>query len=381
MIMQCLALRLLFHPTPEQWPCADSQPSHSLTSMSVPLPLQRISEFLSRGSEPIEPTHLQLHLLRGWRDSTLLSYNAAVRKFLKFLLENGRMPWVLPASPSDIYDFCFWAGRVEANSQPHDIAATSLKKYLYGIQAWHTYHDLPYPRVTEARVKILLRACERQDALTPARPLKQAVHLKHLLILYHAWVDGPEEDVAALDCVLVAFWGMMRLAEVTYDQGTGKPAWINSVLCQDVIQPTAPSSSVTIAVRGAKTAKAGTAQMVLLNTQPNLLCPVLAVKRRLSKMSSPTDSLFGYGTEPRHNLTRSRLVMKCSRVWIAHGHVGLSGHSFRVGGASLRAAVGVSHEHIKRLGRWTSDCYKLYLREYSGEELSQTVALLNYLNR
>lgn len=170
------------------------------------------------------PTQLQLHLLRGWRDSTLLSYNAAVRKFQKFLLESGRLPWSLPASPNDIYDFCFWAGRVEATSHDHDIAATSLKKYLYGIQAWHTYHDLPYPRVADSRVKILLRACERQDSLTPARPLKQAVHLKHLLILYHAWVNGPEEDVAALDCVLVAFWGMMRLAEVTYDQAVGKPA-------------------------------------------------------------------------------------------------------------------------------------------------------------
>lgn len=351
-----------------------------MSSSPIPLPLHRLTAFLSCGSEPSVPSDLQLHLLRGWRDSTLLSYNAAVKKFQHYLLENDCLPWSLPASPNDIYGFCFWAGRVESGSQSQDIAANSLKKYLYGIQAWHTYHDLPYPRVTDSRVKVLLRACERQDALTPPKPLKAAIHLHHLVLLYHAWVDGPEEDRAALDCALVAFWGMMRLAEVTYDLESGQPAWLNSILCQDVLQSSPALTSITLAVRGAKTAKAGVAQTVLLNSQPNILCPVKAIGRRLQRMTASTDALFSYGTNPRINLMRSKLVNKCSCIWIEHGHLGLSGHSFRVGGASFRAAVGVSHDHIKRLGRWTSDCYKLYLRDYSESDLSETVALLNYLN-
>lgn len=350
-------------------------------STPTPLPLHRISAFLSNGSVTTPPTPLQLHLLRGWRDRTLLSYNAAVKKFQRFLSDHRQHPWELPASPADIYDFCLWAGRVESGAQSHDIAAVSLKKYLFGIQAWHTFHDLPYPHVTDSRVKVLLRACERQDALTPARPQKPPVLLQHLLLLYHEWIHGSEEDLASLDCVLVAFWGMMRLAEVTYEQDAGKPAWINLILCQDVIQSPLTSASVTLAVRGTKTAKAGEAQMVLLNSQPNVLCPVTAVKRRLSRMTASTDALFAYGDTHRTNLTRSRLVNKCSRVWISLGHLGLSGHSFKVGGASFRAALGVPHEQIKHLGRWTSDCYKLYLRDYSEEDLSETVALLKYLNR
>lgn len=204
--------------------------------LSETLPLHRITAFLSPGSTVSEPSQLQLHLLRGWRDNTLLGYNAAVKKFKAFLAEQDKLPWTLPASPNNIYEFCFWAGRVEAQSQSQDISSSSLKKYLYGIQAWHTYHDQPYPGITNTRVKILLRACGRQDSLTPARPQKSAVQLSHLLLLYHEWIDGSEEDLAALDCVLVAFWGMMRLAEVTYDQISGQPAWINSILCEDVLQ-------------------------------------------------------------------------------------------------------------------------------------------------
>lgn len=245
---------------------------------------------------------------------------------------------------------------------------------------WHTYHDRPYPSVANARVKVLLRACGRQDALTPSRPLKSAVQLTHLLILYHKWINGSEEDLAAFDCVIVAFWGMMRLAEVTYDHNSGTPAWINSILCEDVRQETGVLTSITLTVRGAKKAKAGEAQSVLLNAQPIVLCPVSAVKRRLACMGGAKYALFGFGEDPQVNLTRSSLVRKCTSIWIAHGYLGLSGHSFRVGGASFRAALGVPHDQIKTLGRWTSNCYKLYLRPYSEEDLSKTVALLHYLN-
>lgn len=348
--------------------------------MSEAIPLHRLSDFLSTGCVTPIPSPLQLHLLRGWRESTLLSYNSAVRKFKAFLTDSNQLAWHLPASPNDLYKFCFWAGRTEAGPKSQEVMASTVRKYLYGIQAWHTFHDRPYPNLALSRIKVLLRACRTQDVTMPLRAPKPAVMLNHLLLLYHSWVNGSEDDKTCLDCVIVAFWGMMRLAEVTYTNRTEKPHWLNSILCQDVIQSNLGSQSVTLAVRGAKTAKAGVPQLVLLNAQPNVLCPVAAVRRCLFRMQTPQDALFSFLDEPRVNLTRSHLVSKCTKVWIAHGWMGLSGHSFRVGGASFRAALGVSHDDIKRLGRWTSDFYKLYLREYSEEDFSSTLALLRYLN-
>ena len=40
----------------------------------------------------------------------------------------------------------------------------------------------------------------------------------------------------------------------------------------------------------------------------------------------------------------------------------LKGHSFRIGAASAAAAVGSPGWLIKVLGRWSSDCYQLYIR-------------------
>lgn len=324
--------------------------------MSDPLPLHRLNDFLSLGSVSSQPSPLQLHLLRGWRDTTLLSYNSAVWKFRRFLSATDRIDWTLPASPGDIYAFCFWSGRSESGAEEQDVSAKTLSKYLYGIRAWHNYHDVPYPHVSDGRVAVLLRACGRQDALEPEKPRKAAIKLEHLLTLYHSWIDGSQEEKTSLDCAIIDFWGMMRLAEVTYVARSGQPPWLNSLLCRDVLQRSATSTSLTLVVRGAKTAKAGEAQLVLLNAQPNVLCPVRAVKRRLLTMTSPNDALFGYGAIERCNLTRSRLVTLCTNVWVKHGWLGLSGHSFRVGGASLRAELGVPHDEIKHLGRWTSDC-------------------------
>lgn len=206
--------------------------------------------------------------------------------------------------------------------------------------------------------------------------------IHHLLALFDNLNGGTPRDEAVLDCVICAFWGMARLAELTYNHAKGKPDRLNAVLCEDALRPMDNVSHIYLAVRGAKTAKPGIAQPILLNQQPNKLCPVKAVLRRLATSREADDSLFGYADQDgsRVNLTRGVIVNRCQQVWKEYGWSSISGHSFRVGGASLRASLGVNHKDIQQLGRWLSDCYKLYIREYSDEEKQQTISILNALN-
>lgn len=341
----------------------------------------KIPQFLS-GTQRDDITPLQTHMLRGWQPNTLRSYNAAVKKFLVSYKSSNNRPFLLPASPDDIFQFCLRVGRSEGHQSDTSITAKTLSKYLSGLQAWHIFHQVKYPYHTRDVIKIMLRASERADALTTPKPKKSPVMIEHLMALHSALSNGKEEDVAVLDCAICAFWGLARIVEVTYDTKEGDPPWLNSILASDVIRPTGNLAHVIMLTRGAKTARAGVAQHILLNAQPNYLCPVKAVIRRAATAKSPTDSLFGYNRSDgsRVNLTRSMVINRCHQVWRRNSWQALSGHSFRVGGASLRAALGVSHEDIMRLGRWTSSCYQLYLQDYSHEDLRKTTMLLDMLN-
>lgn len=347
---------------------------------SVPDDLKPLSSFLfGSGNHRLSP--LQLHLVRRWRPATLASYNSAVKRFINFYRARSDRPFSLPASDEDIYAFCLSVGRTREGPPDNRVTAKTLAKYLYALQAWHLFHQQPYPSNSREVVTVMLRSSAHVDASTPLRPAKTAVMIHHVLALYNALNQGDSRDQAILDCAVCAFWGMARLAELTDDQPTSQPDRLTAVLGEDAVGPIDELSHVYLTVRGTKTAKPGVAQPILLNQQPNKLCPVKAVLRRLRYLRDPADSLFGYigGDGARVNLTRRAVVTRCQQVWREHGWNSITGHSFRVGGASLRAALGVSHDDIKQLGRWTSDCYKLYIREYSERDLQTTLSILQAL--
>jgi hypothetical protein len=145
--------------------------------------ISKLRAFLSNGHTYLEPSPKDRHFLRGFKLNTLLSYNAAVKKFLKFKSETSNSHFVLPATDDEIVSFTFWAGRNAETQTPQEIAATTVQKYLFGLQAWHDYHGLPYPLNSKRRVAIMLRASAKVDAQIQPKPRKEAIKLHHLLFL------------------------------------------------------------------------------------------------------------------------------------------------------------------------------------------------------
>ncbi|KAH9821015.1 hypothetical protein DFH28DRAFT_883411 [Melampsora americana] len=55
----------------------------------------------------------------------------------------------------------------------------------------------------------------------------------------------------------------------------------------------------------------------------------------------------------------------------------MTGHSFRIGGATLLTKAGVNTESVKTLGCWKSSCHILYQREWDDKEWAAAKRILD----
>lgn len=338
--------------------------------------LSKIKPFLTRGNDTIHYTKLQAHVLFGRKWNTVLLYNGAVKKFLKFNKERSNKEFELPASAEDIYEFCLWAGRTRDGPTSQDVLSVTVAKYLHGLKAWHLYHFEEYPTVNNDIIKQMLIASKRIDATVPKRDEKKPVMLNHVIHLAIELSKGGEQEITVLDTVLIAFWGLARLGELCGDKKD--PSEI--VKREDVKFINGERREVTVILRGAKTAKPGETQSLQIRELNHLLCPVAALDRRLARKRRPEDPLFSYDDAGKDTILSKQTIMNiCQKCWEVAGYKGLTGHSFRVGGASFRYALGVSAEDICKIGRWRSRAYRLYIKAYSKKEQSDTLKMLNEL--
>ncbi|KAI7961288.1 hypothetical protein MJO28_001777 [Puccinia striiformis f. sp. tritici] len=197
------------------------------------------------------------------------------------------------------------------------------------------------------------------DAQFSRKPKKSAVRLHHLVLLAHALA-----------------------IELTSNKATGDLYRSNSLFTSAVeFEEKGSATTAYVGIRGAKTARPGETQRLKMQDIPIMLCPIKALKRRITEAKGAKTSLFGYFDRSGvyHHLTEQATCRALTAIWTAHGFSDLSGHSFRVGGASFCYAMETPTYRIEELGRWTSDCYKLYSREYRAEDKLAVIDLWSEL--
>ncbi|POW19000.1 hypothetical protein PSHT_05136 [Puccinia striiformis] len=114
---------------------------------------KKIQHFIHNGSTNQTLAPPDLRVLDGWKWSTLLGYNTAVKKFEDFKRSTGVTHYKLPITPRT-------------------------------CTPWHTFHDALYPYQTEKQVKLMLKASGRHDATIPKRPEKAPVLIADLADLF-----------------------------------------------------------------------------------------------------------------------------------------------------------------------------------------------------
>ena len=110
-------------------------------------------------------------------------------------------------------------------------------------------------------------------------------------------------------------------------------------------------------IKGSKTDPFRVGTVITIPSMASTLCPVLAMLRYIIH-ARKTGPLFTFisGTY----LTREHVQDIFARY--LGNSVNINTHSLRIGGATLLSKVGVPEHVIQKIGRWSSECYKKYVR-------------------
>lgn len=316
----------------------------------------------------------------GWAISTLQGYSSGLSKFIEFKEKTrGGFVEAEPISDEDLYDFIAWAGKTKVelkNGPDRQISLVTIKKYLDGIRAWHIVRHTKRPSTDPEVIKLLLGATERNEEEAELVTKKKPVMIRELFkLLRNTYGKSPEHDLAAA-VAIVAFWGMARLGELLRDS-----AEVGALLRHHVeLGEREGKKFVKLHLRKAKTAKRGEIQVIHLQQQFNVLDPVNAIMRLLKSNPKPDrdDLLFAV---PGHGgmkaMKKSRFTKILEESWGKSSVGTWSGHSFRVGGTSIRYNLGTNMKYIAKQGRWKSLTYLRYLKAYTEEETADTIAFLS----
>lgn len=333
------------------------------------------------GVEDTEMDEVKKHFLRGaWSDGTLKSYNSGIVKLYRFAEVNKiERSKLLPISPRTLKLFVVWASKknVSVAREDESVQSTTLKAYIAGIKAWHMFHDEHYPHGENEAVKTLLKASRIVESKAQQVEKKRPpVMIADLVVLLEELPGRGEKGLAVLCAALIAFWGTARLGELLSDSPAKTlPTWSDLEWASD-------RSSVKIKLLYAKTAKPGETQHLYLHRQESLLDPVSILEEwHAFRPRKPNEELFTIKMVDRvRRLGKQETIDNLRSTWNERKPKTkqlLHGHSFRIGGASLRWNLGATREEVKESGRWQSDAYLIYLRKYSEKELKETRKLLH----
>lgn len=294
--------------------------------------------------------------------NTRKAYASHVKAYVGFCIFFDFNP--LPASDIALSQFLVF--------QSQTVNPSSLQTYMSGIRAFHLDHGFTWPHVSTRPVIFRTLQGLKRVCGAPAKP-KLAITLEHLLKFREFLNFDDPNDVMWWGAALTAFFCALRKDNVTVEKASSWNSRAN--LTRGDFAPKYGWARVLegplwVRLRHSKTNQQGAKchLIPLIPIRGSPLCPVSAVVRALGLQANlPANSApfcqFSGGGESTP-LTHGSFVR---RFKVLVSSIGLdpndySGHSFRIGAATLSFSLTSKHELIKAHGDWASDAYLAYNR-------------------
>ena len=156
---------------------------------------------------------------------------------------------------------------------------------------------------------------------------------------------------------IVAFFGLLRVGELTFASNDQQ----HTLQLENVLYD-AESKGYLITINSFKFSKGKPATVRLQCHENKVICPVCCLKAYLLARGMKMGPLFCKANGlPLNRQNFSDCLNKMLHV-LGLNEAHYKSHSFRIGGATYAAQLGLSDAEIRQLGRWKSNAFRKYIR-------------------
>ena len=280
----------------------------------------------------------------GWAPRTRSTYTSAINRYLTFVSTHGLDP--LPIHEAVLL-------RYVAYLDIQGLAPATVRNYLAAIRAWVVSLGLQEPVIWSPRVHLACRSMTRTHA--PPRQVTPITY--HLLSSIISLLTPSRDHLVLASALSLQFFACLRASE----------------LCSNDYQARVPSRSDVVfytkdsvpimkyTCHTSKTAVHGFDVHIGCSGAP--VCAVCIMHHYFSSHPSlPNDPLFllSSGQSLSYEAYNSSIKQLVRKLGLDPSNY--SSHSLRAGAATQAAQTGLDSTSIKRLGRWRSQAYMVYLR-------------------
>jgi hypothetical protein len=275
--------------------------------------------------------------------STAKNYLTGARDYVSFCIKHN-LP--LDPTPSTLCRYIAYTSQF----------ISSAPKYLSGAR--HFLCDI-YPQFSTSRSHPLVQATIAGARKIRADPIRRKLPLRpaHLLaFLECAHLSGKYDNFLFATLISCAFYGCHRIGELTWKNDRSLHDWRKVIKRSSLFFE---GGRVRYHLPYHKGDRFYTGTDILFSSQ-TVANPVSLLRQFTSKR----DQL--HGAKSALFLTEDGSVP--SRRWFDSKFFALldrsfGGHSARAGGATFYASLGLSEDVIQALGRWSSQAWKIYIRD------------------
>ena len=233
-------------------------------------------------------------------------------------------------------------------------------------------HNIPFRDFEQ--LYLVLRGIKRAQGRNHSLPKRLPITPPLLRIINQNLFNSSrtfQDKIMLWAAITTAFFGFLRISEYTTPRKNQYDPSITLLLTDVRIR----NDSVRLHLKTSKTDPFRQGVTVRIEANNTILCPVNALRLYVSQHPNPRGPLFVFNNGTF--LTRSDINNTLRNT--SDGAVNISSHSLRIGAASTAAAMGCPKYLIQGMGRWTSDCFRRYIR-ISDTTLRQASRLLARCN-